>query len=150
MYSRLPTGLRRVGVMVVHMGREDDVLLATAEMVDLNFFENFRSTEVTGYFLNDLDGVLNAGEHIDAGLHLAIASFSQTLSGELVEIVEGVPHHRRPLLLLLPPRLHHLHQAAGLLWRGRAGRQVVNNHLCWNITGNRHLLLDSGQSAEKL
>merc|ERR1712088_391445 len=118
----------------------DDVFLATAQVVNLDLFENLRPVEEAGHLLNDLDGVLDAGEDVDAVLHLAVAALAKALPGELVEVGEGVAHHRRPLLLLPPPRLHHLCQVVRLLWRGRAGRGVVNNHLSWNITGNGHLV----------
>ena len=58
-----------------------------------------------GHLVDDLDGVLDPGEDVDAGLHPGVGPLAQHLPGQGVQLLEGVGGEgggARGLLLPLP------------------------------------------------
>jgi hypothetical protein len=62
--------------------------VAAAEVVDLDLFEHFGAAEQAGSLLYDLDGILDVGEDVLAGLDPAVAALAQQLPGQLVQVLE--------------------------------------------------------------
>ena len=63
--------------------------------------------------VDELDGVLAVGEHVDAGLDAAVAALSEDVAGEVVRVLEARHAHALAQPLLLAPL------ALDLLRRGR-------------------------------